>query len=252
MASSCPRQYRSQKASPDWSSPDKPHSLPRHAGCDLNTLNTASSPLAATILAAGLGQRLGGRPKATLQIGGISVLERLVAALRGAGIQAVSVVIGPYRDQLLPLIARCGAHAVVHRQPDASLVDSQRLALEAHHASFVGHDLLLVLADLPLLSAADVLPLIASWQQRAPSVHAQMPVVNGVRGHPLLLSRHAVAQISATARHLGIRDWLRSHPEAVQPFDAQRRAYVTDVDTPEDLTALQALVHPAPVVWPTP
>lgn len=101
-------------------------------------------PLAATILAAGLGQRLGGRPKATLQIGGVSLLETLVAALRGAGIQDVSVVIGPYREQLLPLLAHCGASAVEHRQPNPSLVDSQRLALDAHAAGFANHDLLLV------------------------------------------------------------------------------------------------------------
>lgn len=208
-------------------------------------------PLVATILAAGLGQRLGGRPKTTLQIGGISLLELLVTALRGAGIQTVSVVIGPYRDHLLPLVAHCGAHAVVHRQPDASLVDSQRLALEAHGTSFVGHNLLLMLADLPLLRAADVTPLVAAWRQRAPTVHALMPVVDGVRGHPLLLSGDAVAQVSATARHLGIRDWLRRHPEAVQPFPSPRRAYVTDVDTPDDVTALQVLVHPRLVVWPT-
>lgn len=209
-------------------------------------------PLAATILAAGLGQRLGGRPKATLQIGGISLLERVVAALRGTGIQKVSVVIGPYRDQLLQLAAYCGASAVVHQKPNASLVDSQRLALEKHSASFANHDLLVVLADLPLLSAADVSPLLALWQRRAPSVHALMPVVDGVRGHPLLLSGHAVAQMSVTASHLGIRDWLRSHPEAVQVSHSPRRAYVTDVDTPDDLTALQAFGQPAPVVWPTP
>lgn len=209
-------------------------------------------PLAATILAAGLGQRLGGRPKATLQIDGCSVLERLVAALRGAGIQAVSVVIGPYRDQLLPLVARCGARAVAHRQPGASLVESQRLALQTHGESCSGHDLLLVLADLPLLAGDDVSLLLTAWQQRAPGVHAQMPVVDGVRGHPLLLSGHAVAQIAATPRHLGIRDWLRSHPELVAPFHTTRRAYVTDVDTPDDLSALQALVHPVAVAWPAP
>jgi CTP:molybdopterin cytidylyltransferase MocA len=228
----------------------------------MNAPNTASPPepskrpvdqrppLAATILAAGLGQRLGGRPKATLLIGGSSMLERLVAALRGAGIQDVSVVIGPYREQLLPLLAHCGARAVEHRQPDASLVDSQRLALDAHAAGFASHDLLLLLADLPLLSAADVSPLLAAWQQRVSSVHALMPVVDGVRGHPLLLSGYAVAQVSATTRHLGIRDWLGRHPEAVQPVHTPRRAYVTDVDTPDELAALQVLVHPEPVAWP--
>ena len=204
-------------------------------------------PLAATILAAGLGQRLGGRPKATLQIGGNSLLERLVTALRGSSIQAVSVVIGPYREQLLPLVERCGARTVMHSQPGASLIDSQRLALDAHEAHFADHDLLLVLADLPLLGAADISPLLAAWQQRVSSVHAQMPVVDGVRGHPLLLSGHAVAQIAATPRHLGIRDWLRSHPKAVQPVHTSRRAYVTDVDTPDDLIALQALLIEPPL-----
>lgn len=211
-------------------------------------------PLAATVLAAGLGQRLGGRPKATLQIDGRSVLERLVAALRGAGgagMAAVSVVVGPYRDQLLPLVARCGAHAVEHRLPSPSLIDSQRLALQAHGAAFPGHDLLLVLADLPLLEADDVSPLLSAWRQRAPGVHALMPVVDGVRGHPLLLSSHAVAQVAASAPQLGIRDWLQRHPEAVQPLHTARRGCVTDVDTPDDLSALQALVHPMVVAWPT-
>lgn len=208
--------------------------------------------MAATILAAGLGQRLGGRPKATLQIDGSSVLERVIAALSGTGIKEVSVIIGPYRGQLLPQVVRCGAHAVEHRLTSPSLIDSQRLALQAHGDKFPGHDLLLLLADLPLLSAADVSPLVESWHLRAHSVHAQVPVVDGVRGHPLLLSGHAVAQVSATASHLGIRDWLRSHPEAVQLFHSPRRAYVTDMDTPDDLTALQALVQPASVVWPAP
>lgn len=228
-------------SAPDTSSPanDKP-------------LADQRPPLAATILAAGLGQRLGGRPKATLQIDGRSLLERLVTALRDAGIVAVSVVIGPYREQLLPLVERCGARAVMHSQPGASLIDSQRLALDAHMAAYAGHDLLLVLADLPLLGAADVSLLLDAWRQRVPSIHAQMPVVDGVRGHPLLLSSHAVAQIAATPRHLGIRDWLRGHPEAVAPIHTSRRAYVTDVDTPDDLIALQALVHPAPVAWPDP
>ena len=235
-----PGHARSVLSAPNIASPPRQGALP----------SIQQPPLAATILAAGQGQRLGGRPKATLQIGNRSMLERLVATLRGAGIQTVSVVIGPYRDQLLPLVARCDARAVMHLQHDASLVDSQRLALQAHGNCFPGHDLLLVLADLPLLNADDVSPLVAAWHQRVPSIHAQIPVVDGVRGHPLLLSGYAVEQVSATARHLGIRDWLRSHPDVVQSVHPARRAYITDVDTPDDLTALQALVHPVPVTWP--
>lgn len=212
--------------------------------------------LAATVLAAGLGQRLGGRAKATLQVGGVSVLERLAAALRGAGAQAVSVVVGPYREQLLPLAARSGAQAVLHSLPTPSLVDSQRLALADHLARWPGHDLLLVLADLPLLAVDDVAPLVQAWRQRAPHTHALLPVVNGVRGHPLLLSAHAVAQVLAMPPRdgvlPGVRDWLAAHPEAVAQVPTTRIAHVTDVDTPDDVAALRALVHPTPVAWPKP
>ncbi|MDD2546735.1 MAG: NTP transferase domain-containing protein [Burkholderiaceae bacterium] len=206
--------------------------------------------MAATILAAGLGLRLGGRPKATLQVGGISVLERLVAALRAAGVPTVSVVIGPYRDQLLPLIERCGAHAVLHRLDQPSLVQSQRRALDEHRARFAPHDLLLLLGDLPRLSAADMAPLLTAWQGRAPSVHALMPMVGGVRGHPLLLSRHAVQQISALPDHVGVRDWLAAHPSLTTPFPTPQPAHITDLDTPDDVAALQAHFHPTPVAWP--
>ena len=60
-----------------------------------------SAPLAATLLAAGLGRRLGGVPKTALLIDGESLFERLVRALRQSGIEAISVVIGPYADTLL-------------------------------------------------------------------------------------------------------------------------------------------------------
>lgn len=72
-------------------------------------------PLAAAILAAGQGKRLGGIPKSALRIGQTTILERIVDALRAAEVEPVSVVIGPYRDQLLPLVARCGTTALEHR-----------------------------------------------------------------------------------------------------------------------------------------
>ena len=105
------------------------------------------APMAATVLAAGLGRRLGNQPKATLEIGGRSLLERLTAALRDAGIRDVSLVIGPYAEQLLPLAAACGLRVLAHQLPDSSLIDSQRLALQTHVARQTGADLLLVVAD---------------------------------------------------------------------------------------------------------
>ena len=221
-------------------------------------------PIAATVLAAGLGHRLGSRPKATLEIDGRSLLERLTAALRGAGIEDIGVVIGPYREALVPLAAACGLRVLAHPQPHTSLIDSQRLALAAHVAGAglavgadegpreAGADLLLVVADLPLLAAAHVAPVLQAWRQRPAGIEAMMPLVGGVRGHPVLLSWQAVRRIVTTPRDLGIRDWLAAHPAAVEPFPATDPAYITDVDTPADVYRLRILVHPATVAWPAP
>ena len=212
----------------------------------------ARAPAAATILAAGLGRRLGGRPKAALHIDGTSLLERLARTLRGAGVEEISVVIGPYQDTLLPLVKRCGAQALLHDRPDTSLVESQRLALHNHVARRDGHDLLLVLADLPWLTVEDIRLVLEAWRRRPAHIQAQMPLVDGVRGHPLCLSWAAVEQVAATPSEVGIRDWLARHPDLVQPLLTPQRSYITDLDTPDDLAVLQTRLHPQRVGWPAP
>lgn len=203
----------------------------------------------ATLLAAGLGQRMGGRPKAALQVGGTSLLERLAIALRGAGVDDIAVVLGPYAQTLVPLAQRCGAR-VLHAPPDKPLAASQRLAVQAHTEHAPGHDMLVLLADLPLLTSAHIAWLLEAWRQRPDGVQAQMPVVDNVRGHPLILSWQAVQAVAAMPAHQGIRDWLHSHPGQVRPLPTPERAYTTDLDTPEDVAALRTLLAPEPVDWP--
>ena len=203
----------------------------------------------ATILAAGLGQRMGGRPKAALQVGSVSLLERLAIALRGAGVDDIAVVLGPYAQTLVPLAQRCGAR-VLQAQPDTPLTVSQRLAVQAHIEHASGHDMLVLLADLPLLTSAHIAWLLEAWAQRPDGVQAQMPVVDGVRGHPLILSWQAVQAVTAMPAHQGIRDWLHSHPGQVRPLTTPQHAYTTDLDTPEDVAALKEALAPLTVDWP--
>mgnify|MGYP002776190060 CR=1 FL=1 len=220
------------------------------------TQASAPVPAAATILAAGLGRRLGGRPKAALQIGNLSLLERLCNALRAAGIGQIRIVLGPYPETLLPLAQRCGLQLLSHGRPETGLIESQRLALQAHLAQSQAQgqrqDLLLVLADLPWLQADHVRALLEHWQRRSAGIEAQMPLVAGVRGHPVLLSWQAVGQIATLPPDAGIRDWLEDHTGLIGPFISQQRAYVTDLDTPADLARLEQAVRPERVRWPAP
>lgn len=195
----------------------------------------------AVLLAAGLGTRLGGHPKAALRHpAGGTLLERSVAALHAAGVADVRVVLGPYRERLLPLVQASGARPLLHTLAAPSLIDSQRLALSEHAAGPCGatQDVMLLLADLPLLHAEHLRPVLAAWQARAAGIQALMPVVNGQRGHPVVLSGEAVAGVLAQPVERGVRAWLAAHPQAVQPLALDDVAYITDVDTPEDATRL--------------
>ncbi len=210
------------------------------------------APIAAVILAAGQGSRMGGRPKAALHVDGISLLERLAAALRANGVAPISAVIGPYAATLLALAARGAILPLRHPQDTCSLIDSQRLALASHAARHPGHDLMLVLGDLPLLDSDVVQALVRHWRARSASVDIMQPVVNGVRGHPVILSARSAAAANDLPPGLGTRDWMKQQPASVAPFHSEHRGYVTDLDTPQDLDALRRRLHPITVEWLAP
>jgi len=208
--------------------------------------------VAGTILAAGRGERLGCRPKAALEIAGVTMLERLARTLRKSGVEPLSVVVGPYAETLLPIAAHAGLHPLMHEQPDATLEDSQRRALEHHLDLHAQADLLLVLGDLPLLDRRAIAPLLQAWHQRPKHVDALMPVVEGVRGHPVLLSSRAVHDLVNASHWTGVRHWLATHAGKAMAIPASGPAYVTDLDTPDDLALLRQRLSPLTVGWPAP
>jgi choline kinase len=75
---------------------------------------------AAIILAAGVGKRFGGelanRPKALLEVGGETLIARLVRQLRAAGVARIAVVVGWGGDAIADAMATSGVEIV--RNPD--------------------------------------------------------------------------------------------------------------------------------------
>ena len=203
----------------------------------------------AVILAAGLGRRLGGRPKAALHIGPQSLLERLAQVLREAGVQQPRVVLGPYRETLLPLALRAGLDPLLHERDEPSLIDSQRLAVQVHRRLQPALPLWLLLGDLTALQAEDLLRLREDWERRAPGIEALVPTVAGRRGHPVMLSVQAVAAIDAQPAGQGVRHWLAAHGDRVRFPALAGPGPVQDLDTEADLLALRSALRPLPVDW---
>jgi bifunctional UDP-N-acetylglucosamine pyrophosphorylase / glucosamine-1-phosphate N-acetyltransferase len=110
----------------------------------------------AIVLAAGEGTRMkSDRPKVLHDVAGRSMLAHVLAAVAGAGVEAVAVVIGPGRDDVRAEAQRLAPGAEVFVQTERR--GTAHAVLAAREALAKGFDDVIVLfADTPLVTGATV------------------------------------------------------------------------------------------------
>ena len=203
--------------------------------------------IGAVLLAAGRGERLGGRPKALLELGGVPLVLRKLIALSGAGIDELVVVLGHHAASILPVIESFPVTVVHNPRPDDGQVSSQRLGLAALSPALDA--VLVALADQPLIDAEDVTQVIAAFKKRPEGTAVVVPRVAGDPGNPVIFSGAVREQILAGDANIGCRQWRNAHPEAVSHFDTDNRRFTVDIDTPEDLASFERCTGHA-LRWP--
>jgi molybdenum cofactor cytidylyltransferase len=191
------------------------------------------------IPAAGKSRRMG-RPKLALPLGGRTVLEHVVAAVRGGGIAEVLVVLAPHVAELAAPARAAGAHVVLLEEetPEMRVTVERGLAwLEERFAPRDDDRWLLLPADHPTLDAAAVARLLEARAGTACSV--VVPEFAGRRGHPTLIDWRHAAGVRAVPAGQGLNVYLRQLGAEVLavPFDSG--AVLCDLDTPEDYERLR-------------
>ena len=194
--------------------------------------------VAAVILAAGSGSRLGGTAKALIRINGEALVQRLVATALAAGIADVLVVTGIYHDAIAQVVSASGARVV--RNPDAEKGQAGSVRLGLQHADPHADAVMLLLCDQPLLVSADLVALVDAFRGRTAG-EFMVPRVDGQgRGNPVVVSRRALQVILASRKYVACRDYMDAHPELVSYLDTHNDHYVIDIDVPQDLVAARA------------
>lgn len=186
----------------------------------------------AVLLAAGEARRMGGRPKALLQLGGVPLIRRNLIALSGAGVDEVAVVLGHRADEVEPALRDFPVTIV--RNPDFG-----RGQMSSMHAGVAAlgarlDAIVVATADQPLLNAQDVIDLIGAFKKRG-TASAVVPYVGGERGNPIILDAAVREAVLAGDANFGCRQWLAAHPERVARMDTDNRHYRVDIDSPEDI-----------------
>jgi CTP:molybdopterin cytidylyltransferase MocA len=197
--------------------------------------SVAMPELAAVVLAAGAGRRLG-QPKALVSLGGELLVERAIRTADTAGCTPIIVVLGSHADEVIERANLRRAHTVIAGEWSEGMGASLRTGIDAA-AALQCQAIAILLVDQPRIGPEALRRLRDAW---AAGAVAAVATYGGQPRNPAVLDRSIWAEVKAAARgDVGARGWLREHRDLVVNVACDETGDPVDIDTPVDLEALQ-------------
>jgi CTP:molybdopterin cytidylyltransferase MocA len=184
------------------------------------------------VLAAGAGERFGGR-KQLAELGGRPLLEHVLIAMEAAPLDRVAVVLGAHAAEVIADVPLHGAAPEVCEDWSQGMGASLRTGVAALQADCDA--IVVALGDQPLLAPAAVGRVVEGRGGDAVAVRA---TYGGVAGHPVLLERPLYPRVRELRGDEGARGLLRDVRVRDVPCDGLGAP--DDVDTPAVLDGLRA------------
>lgn len=197
------------------------------------TSSQASGALHAVVLAAGPSTRFGSA-KQLVRVAGRPLLHTAVTRAAEVCGNALIVVLGAHAAQLAPLLKHSPGSIVVNHDWREGLASSIRAGVARLPATCAG--VMLMLADQAAVSADDLKRLAGSWRKQPQYIAAALYA--GTCGAPAIFPRCMFRELAQLRGDAGARPLLRRNADRIVRVPMPSAAL--DVDTPEDLLALEA------------
>lgn len=178
------------------------------------------------ILAAGAGRRMRGTDKLLEPVGGVPLLRHIATQARAVG--PLWVCLPPDAPQRRAVLVGLTCQIVPVPDADQGMSASLRRGVAALPTDAPG--VMLVLADMPELSAADFQCMSNSFRTAPDQIHRAVNA-QGQPGHPVVFPARLRGALGEVSGDQGARDILRSERVITVPLPGQRAT--TDLDTPE-------------------
>jgi molybdenum cofactor cytidylyltransferase len=192
-----------------------------------------SDGLYAIVLAAGPSTRFGSA-KQLVRVAGRPLLHTAVTRASEVTGNALIVVLGAGAADLAPLLKHSPGSVVVNQDWREGLASSIRAGVARLPATCTG--VMLLLADQAAVSADDLKRLAGTWRKQPQYIAAALYA--GTSGVPAIFPRSCFRELCGLRGDVGARALLRRNPDRVVRVPMPSAAI--DVDTPEDLLALEA------------
>jgi molybdenum cofactor cytidylyltransferase len=202
----------------------------------------STSKVAGVLLAAGEATRFrkaagaqGPVTKLVAQHEGKPLVRHVADAALAAGLSPLIVVTGHAQDAVREALHGLAFTAVHNSAYASGMASSLKVGLAAVPPD--AQAAIVLLGDMPLVSATLIAQLTEAYAQH-PRALAVVPVHEGVRGNPVLLSRALFPQIMELTGDAGARQVLRGRDADIVEIAVNEPAARIDIDTPDALRDL--------------
>ena len=186
--------------------------------------------IGAVIVAAGMSSRMGDF-KPMLNIGSISIAQRIIATFHQADVTKIVMVTGYNALTLERHLANNGVIFLRNENYETTqMFDSAKIGLEYMRDKC--EKLLFTPVDIPLFTANTVTTLLNSGAELA------CPVCSGKTGHPILISSAIIDRLLADSGECGLQGAISRCGVEMTRIEVSDQGVLHDADTPDDYKAL--------------
>lgn len=183
------------------------------------------------ILGAGRSSRFGSANKLLATIDGVPMIRRVAAVAVESGLDELVAVLGYEAGAVADTLSELPISTAYNADYAEGQSGSVRRGVEFAQES--GWDAAIVLlGDMPFLSAVTIDRLVAAYRSGAGSIVA--PEYGGQRGNPVLFARDHFDRLAAVSGDRGGRELLRNCSDLVL-IETDDSGVVRDIDSSDDL-----------------
>jgi molybdenum cofactor cytidylyltransferase len=198
--------------------------------------------VAAVVLAAGRSTRMGAVNKMLAEIGGKPLVRIAAEQAIASRAKPVIVVTGHEREKVEDTLKGLPVRLVHNPDFSEGLGSSLKAGIAAVPAE--ADAAIICLGDMPQVDAVLIDRLIAAFDPGRGALIV-VPSIDGRRGNPVVWSRRFFHDLMSIQGDIGARHLIGNYSEAVVEVPVAGEAALTDVDTPESLSAVKAEIERA-------
>lgn len=186
--------------------------------------------IAAVVLAAGVSSRMG-KPKQTVPLNGVPMLEMVLEILHKSNVGRIVVVLGANAAEVRKRIGFADETVVVNPRFAEGMSGSLKLGLR--HVGRGADAAIVALGDQPFVLPLTIDALVAAYEESGALI--VIPTYHGVRGNPVLFDKSVFPQIARIRGDMGAKSVVQENAADVLEVDVPDEGVLVDIDTPSDL-----------------